>query len=848
MSPRSTVAETDRRRALGRAQDYQRRAARENSAGHAARGLRLAASGWRLLGVADDHQPTTCEPTRCRLATRLLATMAKSTVEIDGVDTALQLMDRSLAWSECLHDQELTALMLSQRGLILFRGGRLAESEATFGAALALMPDDERDAVRVLLNRGALFVETGAITAARNDLTRAARLSRRLRDPQFEHIALHNLGCLEFVAGDLPRALRLMQDALDVDSETLEGLTHLDRARVLLAAGLPEEADAALSEAAELFRRDRCWQDLGEVDLTRAEVALQTERFEDARRLAGLARDRFRRHGNDRWRRSAELVLLDADHAAGRPPARLLPHARRLAAELSAAGSPTRAGAALLAAAELELDLDRPAEAVRLLDQVGRVTTSSPIAVRLRHRLVTARTLEQGDDLRAARRTSALGLRDLAAYQAQFAGVDLRSASAVHGRRLAQQDLDLALRSRSPLAVLASVERSRAVSGRIQPVTPPADDRTAELLAALRRAIDVGDAGGRSTSTLQAELRSRSWLNSGSRTWHPPTAVRRLRAAGAADDCHLVTVAEARGRLLAVRCTPGSSPRLWDLGASEAVLSRQRRLAADLDALADAGLPPALATAVTASLRRTAAALATLLAPAIPSDDRAVVLSPPSRLLALPWSLLPSLAGRPLTVTPSLSGWCRGRRGETDVGWSLAAVAGPGLARSAEEAAAVARTWVGRAETVELPAAAPAELLDLMAGSRVVHVAAHGVHRSENPMFSSLSLSGGPLFAYELDRRGRVPQHVVLSACDAGRATVRAGEETLGLTSVLLQLGTACVVAGVARVHDDVAAAIMQRYHHELAAGRDSAEALSLVNAQAGAPSPFVCFGAPWSA
>jgi len=160
----------------------------------------------------------------------------------------------------------------------------------------------------------------------------------------------------------------------------------------------------------------------------------------------------------------------------------------------------------------------------------------------------------------------------------------------------------------------------------------------------------------------------------------------------------------------------------------------------------------------------------------------------------------------------------------------------------------VAGIWSLLAEAQDLSSATSSDLLNAMATGRVVHVAAHGVHRGENPMFSSLSMTGGPLFAYELDQRVEAPEHVVLSACDAGRSTVRAGEESLGLTSVLLQLGTASVVAGVARVHDDAAAEIMQSYHAELARGRDAAEALNLVGGQVDLPSPFVCFGAPWSA
>ena len=89
-----------------------------------------------------------------------------------------------------------------------------------------------------------------------------------------------------------------------------------------------------------------------------------------------------------------------------------------------------------------------------------------------------------------------------------------------------------------------------------------------------------------------------------------------------------------------------------------------------------------------------------------------------------------------------------------------------------------------------------------MAGARIAHVAAHGVHQTENPLFSSLRLADGPLFAHELDQTARTPDHVVLSACELGLATVRPGDEALGLTSVLLHLGTRSVVAGVARVGD----------------------------------------------
>jgi tetratricopeptide (TPR) repeat protein len=247
---------------------------------------------------------------------RLTATLAKSVVETDGLEPALALMDEAAAVAQPISDHALEAFLAGQRGLILFRGGRLTEARAFLDEACARTPDASGlDKWRILVNRGALLVESGQVRLARADLHASVSIARSSGLPQAERIALHNLGCLEFTAGDLPRALRLMHEGMELDGETQQGIAHLDRSRVLLAAGLAEEADTALAVAADLFRRDRCWQDLGEVDLTRAEVALLTGRLDDARKLAGRARDRFRRHGNDRWRRAAELALLHADLA-----------------------------------------------------------------------------------------------------------------------------------------------------------------------------------------------------------------------------------------------------------------------------------------------------------------------------------------------------------------------------------------------------------------------------------------------------------------------------------------------------------------------------------------------------
>ena len=182
--------------------------------------------------------------------------------------------------------------------------------------------------------------------------------------------ARHNLGYVEFLDGDLPTALAQMALALTIAPDLPRGIPLLDRARVLAEAGLVREADQALAEAADLFRQERLAQDLGETELERARCALIAGEAEAARRLAMRARDRFRRRGNDRWRRSAELVLLQGDLAAGRPGSRLAGPALRLRQEFERDGVRLPAQIAALIAAEAHLSAGQPQAARAALADV----------------------------------------------------------------------------------------------------------------------------------------------------------------------------------------------------------------------------------------------------------------------------------------------------------------------------------------------------------------------------------------------------------------------------------------------------------------------------------------------
>jgi CHAT domain-containing protein len=130
----------------------------------------------------------------------------------------------------------------------------------------------------------------------------------------------------------------------------------------------------------------------------------------------------------------------------------------------------------------------------------------------------------------------------------------------------------------------------------------------------------------------------------------------------------------------------------------------------------------------------------------------------------------------------------------------------------------------------------------------VLHVASHGRHAADNPLFSGLDLVDGPWFGYDIDRLPRVPSTVVLSACELGRSAVRWGAETIGMTVAWLHAGTSCVIASPARVDDDVACEVLAHTHEGLAAGEPPAVALAEARVQTDpdAVVPFICFGAGW--
>lgn len=835
---------------IERARELHARGVQLYNRGQPARALATLNRARALLatGGVDDHE-------RAGLAARIWISIALTEAEQRSLDAGLVALGTAEAYVDLVGDPSLRVLLYCQRGLIELRGGSLARARQSLDAAAELLQYAEpRDQASVLINRGNVALIEGRLADARADFERSAATAGQAGLALEQYKSVHNLAYVEFLLGDLAHALRIMDDAHRVDFGQDRGIFLLDRARVLIEAGLSTAADDALAEASAIFSGHRAAQDLAETQLERARCALAIGDVRAGRRFAGAARRRFLRRGNDRWRRSADLVLLQADLADGRPGSRLLPPAQRLAVEFDREGLGLHARAARLIAVEAALAAGSRDAAVAGLAQLDESRPDDPVTGRMHDHYVRARvaaaTGKPGDASTRVRRA----LDELARYQASFGSIDLRTASAVHGRRLAELDVTLALDTGRAGAVFAAAERARAVSSRLPPVRPPDDPAAANLLAELRqtveshRAVEQDKAASeqllRRRRELEKQIVARSWTVSGSGAVAEASGLEDVRSALGRRGSSMLMYVQAGGRLSAV--VIAGSTAVFDLGPAAPVLEQVRRVRADLDVLARQGLPGAMRETVRTSLERSLGRLQTaLLEPLL--VDGPIVLVSTGVLRQVPWASLPALRGRPIVVAPSATKWLASTEASAPGETSVASLAGPELGRGVPEAIAVGAAWP--AAEVDT-AARSAALVDAMATATVLHVAAHGVHQPENPLFSSVRMTDGPVFAHELDQRGHAPQHVVLSACEVGLATIRPGDEALGLASVLLNLGTRSVIAGIARVGDEVAEQTMVAYHAKLVGGIDSATALAdaLTDVDSDVVPPFVNFGTAWAA
>ncbi len=848
-----------------------------------------------LVRLARDRLP---EQVAAALRARILITMADAQVELGQVEQAASLLDAALQATPAV-----LPIVQASRGVLLARTGRLDAAQEQLDAAVQGLADaggSRHNLVRALLWRGMLHLSEARLELATADSESAADLGRQTGLDAAVVIATHNLGLVRYVSGDLPGALREMTRAEEAGSQVRAGVRALDRARVLLAAGLLAEAREVAERAERSFAAERSRVELADTLLVTAEIDLVAGDAAAARSAARRAARTYAAARHERGVFAARVTEARAQRqvrAALRSPSRQRARqdaqsAAALADTLTDAGLREDArvvrllqAQALLEAGDVDGAEDAAAAAAELggsdRSPIGAAAGRRPgrragqprvplIATELHTRVVHARI-----ELARSRRSAGLlhirrGLDDLAAYQARFGSQDLQSASAVHGVELTRLGLRTALQTESPAAILQWLERSRAASTRLAAVRPSADAVLAGELSRLRIATHrarLAEMAGESDPELEDEVdrlrrrvRSRSWLVGGSGAVSRPLSLaavqRRLaEAGGGTGGVSIVAPFRGGGRFHALVITARSA-RYLRLARDFGLEAQLNRIIGDLNILADHRVLEPLRRVAASSLRtgldRVAEYIAVPIEPHV--ADGPVIVAAAGSAAIVPWALLPGLSGRAISVSPSVTAAVAGMgRTSEEFRSGVLSVAGPEVPHGTEEAQAVAEVYVdspfdGPTELLTGPAATGRAVLDAIPPGGLVHIAAHGHHEPDNPLFSGVLLADGLLYGYDVAPNPALPSQVVLSSCDVGRTDDRPGGEPLGLVAALLRSGVGTVVAGTSRISDRVAAAVMSAYHQRLFKGE--APAIALAGAIKAAsetesdPAPFTCFGA----
>ncbi len=216
----------------------------------------------------------------------------------------------------------------------------------------------------------------------------------------------------------------------------------------------------------------------------------------------------------------------------------------------------------------------------------------------------------------------------------------------------------------------------------------------------------------------------------------------------------------------------------------------------------------------------------------------------------LPWSQILG-SGRAASVAPSASLWHRAATSTWRPDGHVVIIAGPGLAGADVEARRIAALYPGATLLVG-PAAAVSTVTTELHGAHIAHLAAHGIVRRDNPLFSSIELADGPINVHDLERIAHPPAAIVLASCNSAVATLNAGNDVLGLAAPLLAVGTRVVIAASVPLPDTEIVDVMVGFHTRVAAGTPPSEALAQAAANESpnervrflAESTLVCYGA----
>ncbi|MFC0499795.1 CHAT domain-containing protein [Streptomyces mutabilis] len=822
----------------------------------------------------------------------VLATLGVALVHAGRTREGLAAFERGVARGT----GHTRARVLYRRAYVWWVLGRHGEALEDVRRAVPVLrqADDVIWTARALTLRATVHLALGAVERADADFTAAEALWDTTGQEHDKADAVESRGLAAFRSGDVPAALRLLDEAEERYGKlgTPTFMLSIRRCEVLMAAGLATEALAEADGAISAL------DGIGGQSTRKAELLLVAAR---AARLAGdpqtslaraaLAVRLFAGQRRSWYETHARLVLLEARTATGRASGRLVADAAAVAERLAAFGAPAAPEASLLAG-RIALDLGWTADAERHLAVAARSRHGGPPLARMTGWAAQALRARAAGSARGVLEACRRGLDVLDDHRMTLGASELRARATAQGAELAALAQRASLVSGGPRRLLVWSERWRATVLSAPPTRPPADPVLLSTMTAFRelaaRADEARTDGGRPAPALEREqrrlereIRSRTlhMRGEGSGDGDRFDVGRLLERLG--DDLRLVELAVLDGRVHVLLCGQGRVRR-FEAGLLAEAEREAEHVQAGLRRLAHPGGEARLPLVEAAGARLQEL----LLGPAAAHlGNGPVVVVPPGRLHRVPWALLPALRERVLSVSPSASSWLRAKETAPPPGGRQVLVRGPGLASGGAEVTELAdryparggavsassptqRGWeaacadgdggrgpepddvyesraAGRPTVLEGDEARVPRVLRELDGAALAHIAAHGTFRADSPLFSSLRMADGPLIVHDFERLDRSPYRIILSCCDTARLASVGADELLGLVTALLPLGTAGVVACSAPVNDAAVVPLMLALHKGLDAGLSLAEALR--DARAALPGDAVHQATGWA-
>ncbi|HEY3562957.1 MAG TPA: CHAT domain-containing tetratricopeptide repeat protein [Kribbella sp.] len=769
----------------------------------------------------------------------VLATLGATLGRAGRSREGLARLDRAVELSR----GALTGRVLLRRADVLLVLGRHREALDDLRAAIERLrrSGDQVWEARSRNYRGFIQLALGGTKKADADFAVAEKLYAATGQ-EFEYAeARQNRGLVAYSRGDLPAALRYLDEAgrrFAAVGVTWPDLA-IDRCGVLLAAGLSAEALAEMDQAigagnGTATKRGELWFAAATAALAAGDPSAARERADRARRLFSAQRREW-------WSVRSSMVVLEARYRSGERGAGLLRQLSAVARRLDALGA-SEASAAHLLAGRLALDAGRALAADRQLELAGRHHKDAPPIARSAAWLGKALRAEARGEVRSMLAACARGLDALDEHRLAMGATELRALATGQGAELAELALRDALRRDDPRRLLLWAERWRATALEVPPMRPSDDGQLVADLAALRDVVRRLDASpdpslDKERRRLEKAVREHTFRAEGAlaggalggRRWSDLDEL-----AAVLGETVLVELVEVDGVLHAVVVRDGriSRHQVGPVAAAALEVERSRfRLRRLAHARPHNSPGPAYrGPSLDVLGRRLGEAI---LGDALELlEDRAVVMVPPGRLQALPWGLVPGLADRAVNVVPSAAAWLRARKLRPPSDRRVVLVLGPGLPAGRAEVMRLAEQYPDATVLADGDATAENVLRELD-GAWIAHIAAHGTFRADSPLFSSLRLDDGPLTVYDFERLRKAPYRMVLPSCDSGLAKPVGADELLGLSSSLIPLGAAGILASVVPVNDPATAPLMLAVHENLRDGQSLAEAFA--NARRGA-------------